>query len=335
MLRRTAVRLHRHHLRPAARRQRHPVAVHRRGAGRHRAALRRRPLQHRPRLLRDVRPGPRDGRARSARRSTAPRSRTVARSCTPPTTSRSPEAADDEYPLLLTTGRTLYHFHTRTKTGRVPQLQAAAPDVWVEVSPRRCRRARHRRGRLVAVESPRGEVQAPARVSDIRRRRRSSSRSTTATGTATTTTGPRAANELTRTAGTRSRSSPCSRSQPCASASCETAADPGARTEDHRVGAGPRRIDMQLAHYLGAPPPLRDRPRRRVPQVARAHADEHDISRHGEMLAHSATATPSGSSRSPSATARSRRRARAAPRRAVRRPARARSACCATCTIST
>ncbi len=37
---------------------------------------------------------------------------------------------DDEYPYALITGRTLYHFHTRTKTARVPQLQAAAPQVW-------------------------------------------------------------------------------------------------------------------------------------------------------------------------------------------------------------
>ena len=45
-----------------------------------------------------------------------------------------PELISDEYPFWLITGRTLYHFHTRTKTGRVPELQAAAPDVWVEMS---------------------------------------------------------------------------------------------------------------------------------------------------------------------------------------------------------
>jgi anaerobic selenocysteine-containing dehydrogenase len=38
-----------------------------------------------------------------------------------------PEEPDDDYPLLLTTGRSLYQFHTRTKTGRAPRLQAAAP----------------------------------------------------------------------------------------------------------------------------------------------------------------------------------------------------------------
>ncbi len=37
--------------------------------------------------------------------------------------------------MRLTTGRTVYHFHTRTKTGRAEQLQAAAPEPWVELHP--------------------------------------------------------------------------------------------------------------------------------------------------------------------------------------------------------
>ncbi len=44
---------------------------------------------------------------------------------------------DPAYPLQLNTGRTLYHFHTRTKTGRAPQLNAAAPEVWWSSPPRR------------------------------------------------------------------------------------------------------------------------------------------------------------------------------------------------------
>jgi anaerobic selenocysteine-containing dehydrogenase len=46
----------------------------------------------------------------------------------------SAEVTSDERPLLLTTGRTVYQFHTRTKTDRAPQLHAAAPSVWLEVS---------------------------------------------------------------------------------------------------------------------------------------------------------------------------------------------------------
>lgn len=45
------------------------------------------------------------------------------------------ETPSEEYPFALITGRTLYHFHTRTKTGRSPALQRSAPEVWVEISP--------------------------------------------------------------------------------------------------------------------------------------------------------------------------------------------------------
>ena len=46
-----------------------------------------------------------------------------------------PESPDDSYPMQLMTGRTVYHFHTRTKTGRAPELNAAAPEPWVELAP--------------------------------------------------------------------------------------------------------------------------------------------------------------------------------------------------------
>src|SRR5436305_13688272 len=44
------------------------------------------------------------------------------------------EQPDDRYPMLLTTGRVVYHFHTRTKTGRSPELQGAAPEPFVELA---------------------------------------------------------------------------------------------------------------------------------------------------------------------------------------------------------
>jgi predicted molibdopterin-dependent oxidoreductase YjgC len=44
------------------------------------------------------------------------------------------EQPDEEYPLWLITGRVVYHFHTRTKTGRSPELQQAAPDAFVQIS---------------------------------------------------------------------------------------------------------------------------------------------------------------------------------------------------------
>ncbi|GAA4990925.1 molybdopterin oxidoreductase family protein [Kineococcus glutinatus] len=75
-----------------------------------------------------------------------------------------PEAPDEEFPFALTTGRTAYHFHTRTKTGRSRQLRRAAPDAWVELSAADARRLGVAEGDVVRVESRRGAVLAPARV---------------------------------------------------------------------------------------------------------------------------------------------------------------------------
>lgn len=78
------------------------------------------------------------------------------------------EPAGEDYPFLLTTGRTLYHFHTRTKTARAPQLQAAAPEVWVECSTRDATAAGLREGDLAEVSTLRGSIRAAVRISGIR-----------------------------------------------------------------------------------------------------------------------------------------------------------------------
>jgi anaerobic selenocysteine-containing dehydrogenase len=80
----------------------------------------------------------------------------------------SPEVPDDERPLLLTTGRTVYHFHTRTRTGRTPELVAAAPDVWVEVNAEDANRLGVGEGDVLRLESARGAVEAPVRVTGVR-----------------------------------------------------------------------------------------------------------------------------------------------------------------------
>jgi anaerobic selenocysteine-containing dehydrogenase len=80
----------------------------------------------------------------------------------------SHEGPNGDYPLSLTTGRTVYHWHTRTKTGRVRELNDAAPDVWVELSAPDADRLGVAEGDRVLVESPRGRIEASARVSGSR-----------------------------------------------------------------------------------------------------------------------------------------------------------------------
>jgi anaerobic selenocysteine-containing dehydrogenase len=78
------------------------------------------------------------------------------------------EAPDAAYPLAFTSGRTLYHFHTRTKTRRAPQLNRAAPGPWVELNASDAERLGINEGDLVRVESRRGRIDVPARITAIR-----------------------------------------------------------------------------------------------------------------------------------------------------------------------
>lgn len=78
------------------------------------------------------------------------------------------EPPSEDHPFQLITGRTLYHFHTRTKTDRAPQLQAAAPEVWVEASAADASDRGWQDGDLLQVTTPRGAVTARLRISGIR-----------------------------------------------------------------------------------------------------------------------------------------------------------------------
>jgi anaerobic selenocysteine-containing dehydrogenase len=78
------------------------------------------------------------------------------------------ESPNSDYPLRFTTGRTAYQFHTRTKTGRSAALNSAAPGPWVEMCPSDAEKLGIAEGDLVRVESARGRMEAPARISGVR-----------------------------------------------------------------------------------------------------------------------------------------------------------------------
>jgi anaerobic selenocysteine-containing dehydrogenase len=78
-----------------------------------------------------------------------------------------PEQPDEEYPFWLTTGRLVHHFHTRTKTGRCPELQQAAPKSFVQMAAADAELLGIREGDIVEVSSRRGTVRGPARLGDI------------------------------------------------------------------------------------------------------------------------------------------------------------------------
>jgi anaerobic selenocysteine-containing dehydrogenase len=78
------------------------------------------------------------------------------------------EEPDAEYPLGFTTGRTAYHFHTRTKTARAAVLNRAASGPWVEMSPVDAAPLGLAEGDIAEVRSRRGHIVVPVRIGDIR-----------------------------------------------------------------------------------------------------------------------------------------------------------------------
>jgi len=78
------------------------------------------------------------------------------------------EEPDKVYPLWLTTGRVVYHFHTRTKTGRVQALQDKAPEAFIEISKADALAYNIQNGDAIEARSRRGYVVAPAKITDIR-----------------------------------------------------------------------------------------------------------------------------------------------------------------------
>ena len=77
------------------------------------------------------------------------------------------EEPDAEYPFLLTTGRLVHHFHTRTKTGRSEALRDAAPDDFVQINATDAARLGVSRGDWLSVSSRRGTAEARAEIGDI------------------------------------------------------------------------------------------------------------------------------------------------------------------------
>ncbi len=80
------------------------------------------------------------------------------------------DAPRPEFPFLLNTGRTVEHWHTRTKTGRIPILEGLSPEAWVEMHPSDAAVLGVRGGDWVRVASSRGAVeQIRVRVTAIGR----------------------------------------------------------------------------------------------------------------------------------------------------------------------
>ena len=77
------------------------------------------------------------------------------------------ELPDDKYPLILTTERSLYHFHTGTLTRKVSGLNVLKGEELVEMNPADASALGITDGDMVKVISRRGEVVARAKVTEV------------------------------------------------------------------------------------------------------------------------------------------------------------------------
>lgn len=78
----------------------------------------------------------------------------------------SAELPDEEYPLILMTGRVLYHYNTRAMTGKTPGLMEREGKSFIEINTEDAAKLGIENGELVKATSRRGTINTTARVSD-------------------------------------------------------------------------------------------------------------------------------------------------------------------------
>ena len=74
------------------------------------------------------------------------------------------ELPDDDFPLVLNTGRMLEHWHTGTMTRRAKALDEIAPEAFVEVNPEDLAALSIADGDMVTVTSRRGQIELKAKA---------------------------------------------------------------------------------------------------------------------------------------------------------------------------
>ncbi len=84
-----------------------------------------------------------------------------------PIEARDPaEQTDEEFPLILSTGRVLYHYHSGTMTRRSGPLHWREPRGFAEINPVDAEAIDLKDGQAVVLKSRRGQVRTKARISE-------------------------------------------------------------------------------------------------------------------------------------------------------------------------
>ncbi len=78
----------------------------------------------------------------------------------------APELTDEDYPVILSTGRILYHYHGGNMTRHSKGLDEIRPEAEVEINPTDAARMDVQQGDLVELESRRGKVITKVKITD-------------------------------------------------------------------------------------------------------------------------------------------------------------------------
>ena len=76
----------------------------------------------------------------------------------------SAEVPDEEYPYTLTTGRSIFHYHTGSMSRRTPKLNDEVSRCFCQINPRDANKENVKDGEIINLKTRRGTIEAEARI---------------------------------------------------------------------------------------------------------------------------------------------------------------------------
>ncbi|MHA1882209.1 MAG: formate dehydrogenase subunit alpha [Candidatus Thorarchaeota archaeon] len=79
---------------------------------------------------------------------------------------QSAELPDKEYPYILSSGRSIFHYHTGSMTRRTPKLEAEIDEAFCQVNPEDATREQIQKGDKIILTTRRGSIETEVRVTN-------------------------------------------------------------------------------------------------------------------------------------------------------------------------
>jgi len=79
---------------------------------------------------------------------------------------QSDELPDSQYPYILSSGRTIFHYHTGSMSRRTPKLDAEVSEAYCQINPADAAKEKLRSGEMISLTTRRGRIEMVARITD-------------------------------------------------------------------------------------------------------------------------------------------------------------------------